>query len=388
MKRVPMQTRHIFSLLLAVLAVPAAHAQSKTVTFSTPTTQNVLAITLVDGQPVTIDTTGNLSARCTGNPAGTQCSGVPTGGGGGGNPATATLSGSIANGATAVTPGSPITLTPQSNGAVCLRRSAPATAWGPAGSFGSPILAPIDASDAQTINLVTGNQQYTFELQCYGEGGSSAVQSWTVTTAAGGGGGPANCNAITPPAGFTRSPTTSFQELRNENGGVPTPFPNSGGGFNALSISRSQYVSIAFTVPSTFPTGLAKNIRYTNITFLPPGASYVNVSNNYVTISECPGDFRIPSPSQDAPADDPTFAEGCRTYRAGNPGQRVNYQVRGFEGAPDTPSTPSQCHLEPGRTYYYNMILDGPADGINQAGTVNGCQITTATECGFGLRYD
>lgn len=384
MKRVPMQTRHLLSLLLAIIAAPAAYAQSKTVTFSTGTTPNVLAITLVDGQPVTIGTTGNLSARCTGNPAGTQCAGVPTGGGGGANPATATLTGSLANGASAVPPGSAITLTPQSNGAVCLRRSTPATAWGPAGSFGNPILATVDAGDAQSVNLATGNQQYTFDLQCYGDGGGSAVQSWTVTTAAGGGGGPANCSAISPPPGFTRSALTSFTELRDANGLAASPFPQIGAPLYGLGLSKQQYVSIAFTVPTNMPSGLTQRFFWNTVNFVSGG--YVNIFNSYVTLSECPGDFRIPPQSQSAPVDDPTFAEGCRSWRGGNPFTRIDYDY--YTGTAQ-PATSTRCAFQVGRTYYFNVILDGPSDGvINQSGTSGGCQQPASNECGFGMRYD
>ncbi len=378
-----MQIRLIVSLLLASCGASIAHAQSKTVTFSTATNPNVLTIPLVDGQPVTIGSTGNLSARCVPNSPGTQCAGVPAGGGG--NPPTATLTGSIPNGSTNVTPNSPITLTPGSNGAVCLRRSTPGTLWGPAGSFGNAIYAPVGAGNALTVSLTAGNTQYTFELQCYGDGGSSSPQTWTVTTAAGGGGGgPADCSAIQPPAGFTRSPITSFSDLRGSNGFPPTPFPRSGADFFGLGITKQQYVSIAFTVPSPMPTGLIKRFFWNSVNFVPGG--YVNIHNNYVTLSECPGDFRIPPAGQPAPATDPTFAEGCRNYRNGTPFTRVNYDH--YSGSTQS-SSGDTCMLAEGRTYYFNMILDGPADGvINLAGTATGCQVISSNECGFGMRYD
>jgi hypothetical protein len=363
-------------------------AQAKTVTFSTPTTQNVLTIPLVDNTPVAITATGNLTARCTPNTTGDQCTGIPTGGGGGSNPASATLTGSLNNGATDVTPNSPITLTPGSNGAVCLRRSTPQTLWGPAGSFGNPIYAPVDAADASTVNLTSGSTQYTFEMKCYGDGGSSETRTWSVTTGAGGGGTPANCNAINPPAGFTRSSTTSFSELRGSAGLPPGAFPRSGADFFGLGISRQQYVSIAFTLPTPMPSGLAQRFFWNSVNYVIGG--YININNNYVTIRECPGDFRIAPPNQNAPIDDPTFSDSCTNFRSGAAFVNVNYSH--YPAGPIQASTGGSgglCKLQEGRTYYFNMVLDGPQDGaINTAGSANGCQNAASSECGFGLRYD
>lgn len=391
MKPVPMQTRIIVPVMLMLGSTSIAHAQSKTVTFSTPSTQNVLTINLVDNQPVTIGTTGNLAARCTANPAGTQCAGVPTGGGGGSNPATASLSGSIANGQTAVAPGSQITLTPVSNGAVCLRRSNPTTAWGPSGSFGNAILATIDAGDAQAITLSSGNTQYTFDLQCYGEGGASSVQSWTVTTAAGGGGGPANCSSITAPPGFTRTAISTFQQLQTVNGPPMNPFPNSGGGFGVLGQTTTQYTSLEFTVPPDItpcsPTATEGACRIgqfdkNDVTSVSP----LNDENYFFTISECPGDFRI-APIAGAPPGDPTFALGCRNATVGSvsSGRQINWGV--YSAQNYQPSSVSQCNLEFGKTYYFNFILDTPRDGvINTQGAAQGC-LQGETFCGTGIRY-
>jgi hypothetical protein len=63
-----------------------------------------------------------------------------------------------------------------------------------------------------------------------------------------------------------------------------------------------------------------------------------------------------------------------------------------FELAPAGKAAPSNeqiCNLEAGKTYYFNLVLDGLADGmIDVAGTSNGCENPEAgDECGMGLQY-
>jgi hypothetical protein len=370
------------------LASIGANAQTKNIVFSTPTTQNVLTINLVDNQPVTIGADGNMAARCTPNQAGTQCANIPTGGGG--TPATASLSGNPPTGQTDITPGTVLQLTPQSDGAVCLRRSVPATTWGSA-VFGNPLLAPF--GNAISVTLSQGNQPYTLEMQCYGSGGVSTTVSWTGTTASGGGGpGPANCSTIAPPPGFSRTSASSFEQLATVNGPPLNPFPNSGGGFGVLGQSTTQYTSLAFTVPtnitdcvSGLPGGGCRVGQFdkSEITFVSP----LNDDNYYFTISECPGDFRIPPDSTPAPVSDPTFSTGCRNWRAGSnsAAPRVDWNI--FTTQPYAPSTDSRCHLESGKTYYFNFILDGPPGGINTNGAQQAGCLGGETFCGTGIRY-
>ncbi len=371
--------------LLAAIA-PGVHAQSKSIRFSTDTTPNVLEVDLVDGQPVSIGTTGDIAARCVPNVSGNQCADIPTGGGG--TPATAGLVGNIPNGQIDVAPGSTIQLTPSSNGAVCLRRSTPATVWGPTGSFGNAALGPIDAGDALTVSLTGQNQTYLFELQCYGTGGASTIQSWQVRTGEGGTPPPVNCNQISPPAGFTRANRTSFTQLVSIPSGNPLnewPFMGTGE-WADVAIGRTEYMTLAMPVPATVPTIIGR-FRY-NFIAGQTAQSYVNINNVYLTISECPGDFRIPTSTANAPIDDPTFAQGCRSVRNGSAAQNILYDV--YEGATQV-ATADRCKLQTGRTYYFNFILDGPGDGqINAAGTANGCQQAPgdANTCGFGLRYE
>lgn len=386
----PPVARICFAAVVFAAAPGLALAQSKSITFGTPGNPNALNIRLVDDQPVTIGTTGNLSARCVANAAQNACADVPAGGGGGSNPATASLQGSIPTGSTGITPGSTLQLTPQSNGEVCLRRSTPATSWGTT-LFGSPLVKPFGS--ASTVTLSLANTPYVFDLQCYGEGGASAIQTWTVTTGAGGGGGGANCSGVSPPPGFTRSNITSFSQLVTTSGGNPQPFPNSGSSFAALGQNTNQYTSIAFTVPAApscnplaAPACRLGEFDWNSINLV----NFLNVENSYVTVSECPGDFRIPLTGT-APVTDPTFSQGCRNWRNRFGGGFTSdtllaWQI--FGSAEYVPSPQDICNLEAGKTYYFNLILDGPADGvINIAGTANGCDNPSETFCGMGLLY-
>lgn len=117
-------------------------------------------------------------------------------------------------------------------------------------------------------------------------------------------------------------------------------------------------------------------------------AGEANTSQIYVTISECPGDFRIPPTNQAAPANDRTFARGCRNVRPLPPnsvvGPTSNINMLGST----EPSTDQTCHLEPGRTYYLSYVRADASDGVIGGSTDNaGCN-AVVEDCGIDLQCD
>jgi hypothetical protein len=118
---------------------------------------------------------------------------------------------------------------------------------------------------------------------------------------------------------------------------------------------------------------------------------YLSVSGSYVTLSKCPSDVRIPGAGL-APQSDPTLARGCRSWTVGSNGELTGRDILSWQLVPSgsaLPSTDTLCNLEAGETYYFNLVLDGPADGvIDVAGTATGCESASAgNTCGMGLLY-
>jgi hypothetical protein len=84
----------------------------------------------------------------------------------------------------------------------------------------------------------------------------------------------------------------------------------------------------------------------------------------YISISSCPGDLRVPTATQNGAPGDATYAEGCRNWRGNSWDSTHN------SGASDLPyviasagndtSTPDECRLVPGRTYYMNVYMSRP----------------------------
>lgn len=381
--------RSLLSLALAGLLPQAALAQ-QTLTFTntdtdtgTPGAQNQ-SVTLVAGSAVSILPNGNVTAQCA--LTGSLCTGTGSGGNPVGAPTvvlTPSAFSSTPDGQGRYRAGTTFTLTPTiGNGEVCIRSvsaTTPANTGWPATVTGT--------FAAQSLVLPTTNSTYQFTMRCFNASGA-ASQTYEVSTNNEGGNDPGpGCSGFTSnlPAGWTRSTLTQTNQVGQvEDPRVNwLPFPNSGGtGF--VVTAANQYHSIAFNTPAT--TWTAPFFEFFWQEAQQQGSTPLD--KVYVTISTCPGDFRIPPLDQTASALDPTHAAGCRSFRRVLPGfprglrDVINYQI-GTNVADET-----TCYLAPGRTYYINFIRADATDGvIGEPANEQVCSVPGTTTCGVQMRY-
>jgi len=188
-----------------------------------------------------------------------------------------------------------------------------------------------------------------------------------------------------PWANYTRrADQTRFTHLRRHGIGQGTAaeFPNFGGN-NTLEASANEYVSLEFSAVArhdgngptnnNVPDGVLDlndfygrdNLRHM-IWAESQGGYQAELTGVYLSISKCPGDFRVPT-SYTAPANDPTLSFACRNLR---PRGRYDLPSAGpiqFTGAlaydVNRPSSDLGCGLEYGKTYYLNFMVVNPLDG-------------------------
>jgi hypothetical protein len=371
--------------LLALLAFVAGGAHAQTITF---TNANPAAtVRLEAGSQVSIDASGNLIARCDAtDPAG--CARLlQTGGGsqcGTGVTFTSPLNVTSPTNPPAPGPypgGSQLTVSAQMTGAAVCMPSAVLGANPVSISGWTAPLVPNGNIVTQTLTLPTQpSTTYTLRLTCYGSTGS-ATSERSVTTSA----------QVTPPPSQcpTQFPTTvaytstatggggsttdipgvsvrninGFEQLLNVFGNPVNPFPISG--TSGIVIGPwTQIRVIRFTVPDPFPTPSPANpfnLRF-QLQNWPNGFLDSNLA--YISISSCPGDLRVPTATQNGTTEDPTYAEGCRNWRGISWDAAVNTGLAEFPyviaSAGNDTSTPTQCRLVPGRTYYMNMYMSRP----------------------------
>lgn len=382
--------RTLLSLSLAALLAQAATAQqtltfTNTDTSTAPGAQNQ-SVTLIAGSAVSIQPDGNVTAQCT--LTGTLCTGT-----GGGSPVgapTVTLAPSgfsnPADGQGRYPANTSFTLTPTvTNGEVCIRSVSPTT---PAGTSWPATLTGTYA--AQVLALSTVSSTYQFTMRCFNGSGATSATYEVSTNAEGGGPGPGpGCTGFQSnlPAAWQRSTLTQTNQVGQVE--VPSqtwqPFPNSGGTGYVIT-GPNQYHSIAFNTPAQPWTVQTQEFFWQDAQ--QQGAALLD--RVYVTISTCPGDFRIPVIDSTATTADPTNAAGCRSFRRVLPGfprgQReiINYQI----GTADSVATETACFLAPGRTYYINFIRADPKDGvIGEPADEQVCSVPGATSCGVQMRY-
>jgi hypothetical protein len=187
------------------------------------------------------------------------------------------------------------------------------------------------------------------------------------------------------PAGWWRGAATRFSEVPSINyaGHFLNPFPVTGS-FGRFVTRDDEYLAIEFDTPLD-PTSWSALQR------IDWGESQVGgaavLSDVYLSVSTCPGDFRIPGP-EDAPANDPTFARGCRSVR-----QRDGFPLGPRSNLPyvvgTAPSTAEVCRLAPGRRYFLNFIRANAMDGrIGPPAEEARCNNPALSSCGIQLRVD
>lgn len=397
--------KHALLALLAALATGGAHAQ--TITFSNANPSAI--VKLESGSQVSIDASGNLIARCDAtDPAG--CARLLQTGGGGqcGTGVTFTTPLGVTNPASPPAPGpypggSQLILQAQMTGAVVCVPSALQGANAISISGWTSPLTPSSNTVTQTITLPTQPETtYTLRLTCYGSTGS-ATSDRTVTTSAQVNPPPPQCpnqfptpsaytsaqagaTAPTPISGVTINNINGFENLINVLGFNLNPFPSTGTTGNLLAPWDNIRV-IRFTVPNPFPPGtFARRFQFIS---WPNG--FVGGMDAYISVSSCPGDLRIPTAQQAGSENDPTYAEACRNWRGtswtfAQTGQSdIPYDV-GVPGQPNL-STPTQCVLEPGRTYFLNIYLNRPQQNRTLTPTQPVCRDPGGNffDCGHGI---
>jgi hypothetical protein len=383
-------------LSVLLLASGAASAQ-QTLTFSNTDTDSSLAgnqnqvVTLLGGSTVSIAPNGNLTAQCA--LTGTLCTGTGAGGGGGPLPtvslaASAFSAGPDANGR--YPSNTSFTLTSNvSNAQYCLRTVSPTT---PANTgWPAPIAAvPIAA---QTVFLRTVTSTYQFSLKCYNDSGSTTFTLPNIeTNSTVGGGGGGSCGSFTPPlpSGWLRTqPPSTKPDVVQISGFNWNDFPN-GGGRGRIATTNGRYISLQITTPTDIDTwnslAPSKRLFWTGSQVDGPA----NLSNVYVSISECAGDFRMPGPGN-APTDDPTYAMGCRNFRPVSTGGTASTKTDLLYEIVTTPTSASDtiCRLAPGRTYHVNFIRANVNDGIGTPNQETGlCTNPNLQSCGVDMNIE
>jgi|GEM_PF-5547789 len=383
-------TRSFLALTLLAAGSGAVYAQ-QTLTFSNTSTPSgqPLAVNLEAGSAVSIAPNGNISARCVLGSSSSICAGINAGGGGNAPVVALAASGfsQAPNGNGEYGAGTTFTITPSVSGAeVCVRsvtiNAAPAASTGWPATFVLPF-------NPQVVNLPTASATYSFSIRCYGAGGATTatlanVQTSNVVQ-------PGACGGfVSPlPSGWSRSAVQNFSQVTAvEIGGATwNPFPNSG--FSGYLITTStQYISLGFTTPATEAiwTAGAPVKQFEWQAAQQQGA--VSLDRMYMSISSCAGDFRIPPVGQVAPANDTTFARGCRNIRPafGFPSvtrQTIPYEITTINQASDD----TTCRMAPGTTYFLNFIRANALDGtIGTPAEEASCEDGVSNSCGVQAR--
>lgn len=354
-------------------------AQDNTITFDNSSPPK--SIQFLNGSVVAISTAGNLTAKCVLN--GTSCANM------GGNGPTVTLGASnfsqAADGAGKYPAGTTLTLTPTvGNGDVCVRSVAQGTP-GDSGWTG-PQLPPFAAS---VVTVASPNASYVFQETCYNSGGLTTSAPVSVSTQNGPPAPPPPvCDNLAPP-GFTRNESTklwsqlmggTFPVMTPDNAQVPHR-----SGLVFLSAARGKYTSVQFTTPTVAPWqhDVTPPYSYSNFTWDDSQIDTVTAPANgnlptgaLITISRCPGDFRVDIPP--AQRVDSTDAPSCKSLRNGTGLLVIQYNQTGV-------SNLGECGLAPGTTYYLNYINADATNGISSG--EHTCR-NNATTCGVQIRHN
>lgn len=383
-------SRRFIALCALPLGLCGAAIAQQTITFTN--TSPPIAVTLTPSSTIGIAANGNLTASCalvSGDA--TRCQGMPEGGPGGSlmnivlgatysNPPDANTK-YIAGTIVTITP--TITLAPAQ---VCQK----VLVSGPTDSGWSGFVTVPTGGLQATVN--TASASYVFGLRCWGaDGVADSTNQVTVNT---------QDIVIQPPGGqctteqqqaadashngYTRmNAPLRFPDMRTFFNLACGDFPATGSNVCLMLDTRNQYISLQFVAPvdlGVYPSG--KVIQWQSA----QQGAQADEPSTYFTISQCQGDFRIPTPGAAgnvAPVGDPTLAHGCRNIRflsqTGLPSQGIGiaYNLTGVSSA-------SSCGLTPGNTYYFNMILADPIGGI-QPGE-HTCANSSANSCGMQVR--
>lgn len=165
-----------------------------------------------------------------------------------------------------------------------------------------------------------------------------------------------------------RTDQTRFTHLRRLTGGNIADFPTSGG-LGLFHSGANEYISIQFEAVSRLDLNGDGRVDIQDFNSIlkvmtwieAQGGGYeADLSKIYLSISQCPGDFRMPT-SYQAPPGDPTLSFGCRNIIK-DPGGTLAiggalaYQI-------NQPASENGCGLTYGGPYYLNFMVVNPLDG-------------------------
>ncbi|MDP3506336.1 MAG: hypothetical protein Q8S33_38710 [Myxococcales bacterium] len=204
---------------------------------------------------------------------------------------------------------------------------------------------------------------------------------------------PPSCSSIASmrASGWRRGPYTRFTEVPsiNYSGHFLNPFPRPGS-LGRFVTNDEEFLAIEFETPSD----AAEWDSRTPAKLFQWGESQVGgeavMARVFLSISSCPGDFRVPGRG-DAPPSDPTFALGCRNVRPHRlfPMHGPFVQSNLGYGISTAPSTELLCHLAPGRRYFLNFVRADARDGVIGAPADEAqCINPGLTTCGVQLGAD
>lgn len=221
--------------------------------------------------------------------------------------------------------------------------TAPIATWPTTGNVCSDA-ASCAANHNVAIVMPSTPGPYKFELTCR-KTGSSVVATSTRTAMVPGGGscpGPAGMTRATASSVRTNISTdtwrtvdaTQFEPIfgYNSSGGASRPFPGSAGLNQRVTIPRNQFISAQFTVPSNLALNTRGIMKYEET---PPNSGTMSI-----TISKTCGYL--------AAAPDTTMNAKC-SVEIKRRGDGLPWGYAPGDGA-------TRCQLEPGQTYYLNIM--------------------------------
>ncbi len=208
-----------------------------------------------------------------------------------------------------------------------------------------------------------------------------------------------------PWANFTRYPATRLTDLPSQSfsGRRMGDFPASEG-LGAIFAGRNEYVSLEFTATTRldfngdgqfnaqdfYRNGAQRLFSWIEVQYSTSngvvGGSAGLYDSVYFTISQCPGDFRLPT-SYTAPANDPTLSYACRSVAPNPsiPGRLLNSAGIAYEIDRPNADPASGCKLTYGARYYLNFMTVNVIDGY-QPGEHNCRETGSDGRCGQALQ--
>jgi hypothetical protein len=371
-------------LIVGALGASAVGAQNVVFTNSnnpTSTPQGPYTIPLQSGQHVSIAPNGDIRAQCVLASGSQRCAGIPEGTVVNPDPvgaakvgmsteavdADANLAGiQIANN-TAFS----LNVAPSSNSIVCLRSANTSV-----GAWDGAVLP--GAAPASGLQLGVGS--YTFNVKCFNDAGSGTAPPISIQVVQGTGGGnpdpiPTGCtpdsSGFFPPTDLTTGQV--YQGIASTDMASLWDGVTVQNSLQRITMAAGQYRSYRLT-RSQFPA--ETSVMYGDGSHPGPGgAQFVAAEWRHVSISTCPGDFRLAELHPGS--SDPTMNTACRRAAGEGPSVVFNW------GAPHE----NYCNLDPNKTYYLNITFAYISAPERAGDPVNGFSMTEGCAAGSVCFY-